>query len=69
MHLVDFFVGKSSLLLPTLPETNIAPENRSSLNGSFIFQPVIFRGELLVSGRVKDTTKNYITESKLFWDQ
>ncbi len=29
----------------TLPETNIAPENRPSQKENFIFQPLIFRGE------------------------
>jgi len=34
----------------TLPETNMAPENRPSQKRMFIFQPLIFRG--YVSGRV-----------------
>ena len=39
--------------LYTLPETNqCAPENKPSQKWKFIFQPLIFRGEmLLVSGR------------------
>ena len=36
----------------TLPETNIAPENRPSQKETIVFQPSIFRCELLVSGRV-----------------
>ncbi len=36
----------------TLPETNIAPENRQSQKETIVFQPSIFRCELLVSGRV-----------------
>ena len=35
-----------------LNETNIAPENRPSSKETIVFQPSIFRGELLVSGRV-----------------
>ena len=30
---------------PTLPETNIAPENRPKPNRKVVFQPSIFRGE------------------------
>ncbi len=37
----------------TLPETNIAPENRPSQLERIVFQPSIFRGELLVAGRVQ----------------
>ncbi len=40
---------------PTLPETNMAPENRPKPKrkvDKVVFQPSIFRGELLVSGRV-----------------
>ena len=37
----------------TLPETNIAPENRPSQKETIVFQPSIFRGYvMLVSGRV-----------------
>ena len=36
----------------TLPETNLAPENWPSQEETIVFQPSIFRGELLVSGRV-----------------
>jgi len=40
----------------TLPETNSShlkiPENRASQKETSVFQPSIFRGELLVSGRV-----------------
>ena len=39
-------------LYSTLPKTNIAPENRPSQKETIVFQPFIFRGELLVSGRV-----------------
>ena len=45
-----FFLSRRSL---TLPETNIAPENMASQKERIVFQPSIFRGELLVSGRVK----------------
>ena len=45
-------------ILYTLPETNIAPENRPSPKRNFIFQPVIFKGyDLLVSGRVVPNKK------------
>ena len=41
------------LLLDTLPETNVfAPEKRPSQKETIVFQPSIFRRELLVSGRV-----------------
>ena len=36
----------------TLPETNIAPENRPSQKETIVFQPSISRCKLLVSGRV-----------------
>ena len=36
----------------TLPETNIAPENRPSQYRKVVFQPSIFRGYVIVSGRV-----------------
>ena len=36
----------------TLPETNISPENRPKPKRKVVFQPSIFRCELLVSGRV-----------------
>ena len=36
----------------TLPETNIAPENRSSQKERIVFQPSIFRCKLAVSFRV-----------------
>ena len=38
----------------TLPKTNskFAPENRPKPKRKLIFQPSIFRGKLLVSGRV-----------------
>ncbi len=38
----------------TLSETNIAPENRPGPNRKVVFQPSIFRGELLVSRRDTD---------------
>ena len=39
----------------TIPETNVfAPETRLTTKRKFIFQPSIFRGEMLVSGRVGD---------------
>ena len=37
---------------PWPPETNIAPENRPFQKETIVFQPSIFRCELLVSGRV-----------------
>ena len=42
--------------ISTLPETNsnILPLKRGMPNRKYIFQPSIFRGELLVSGRVSD---------------
>ena len=43
---------KNEQLALTLPETNIAPENRPSQKEGLVFQPSIFRCELLVSGRV-----------------
>ena len=36
----------------TLPETNVAPENRPKPNRKVVFQPSICRGELLVLGSV-----------------
>ena len=41
----------------SLPETNskFAPENRPGPNRKVVFQPSIFRGELLVSGRVSSS--------------
>ena len=36
----------------TLPETNRAPEDRPSQKETIVFQPSIFRWELLVAGRV-----------------
>ena len=47
-----FFVAMSPDCWHTLPETNIAPENRASQKERLVFQPSIFRGELLVSGSV-----------------
>ncbi len=35
----------SIVMLYTLPKTNMAPENRPSQKGDFIFQPSIFRGK------------------------
>ncbi len=47
--------------LSTLPETNIAFENRPSQKETILFQPSISRGELLVSGRVPTfTNKNHL---------
>ena len=40
----------------TLPETNVAPENRPKPNRKVVFQPSICRGELLVLGSVTDVT-------------
>ena len=40
---------------PTFPETKISTENRPFSIGNLIFQPSIFRGELLVLGRVCHT--------------
>ena len=44
--------GRKKLKPFTLPETNVAPENSPSQKETIVFQPSIFRGELLVSGRV-----------------
>ena len=54
---VDWWIGFRFLDFQTLtlPETNshFAPENKGFPKGSrIIFQPSIFRGELLVSGRI-----------------
>ena len=38
--------------IPTLPKTNIATQNRFFQKERIVFQPSIFWGELLVSGRV-----------------
>ena len=43
----------------TLRETNIAPENGPSEKETIIFQPSIFTGELLVSGRVDDYKREF----------
>ena len=43
----------------TLPETNIASENRTSQKETIVFQPSIFRCELLVSGRVHPVDNNH----------
>ena len=43
--------------MATLPETNIAPENRGPPKGKVIFQPSIFWGELSVSGSVSFLSK------------
>ena len=40
----------------TLPESNVAPENRPS-QLKLVFQPSIFRGDLSVSGRVTPISK------------
>ncbi len=42
------------------PCTNMAPETMASQKESFIFQPSIFRGELLVSGRGGDVMEDFI---------
>ena len=48
-----FFWDVAASKLDTLPETNVfTPENRPGPNRKVVFQPSIFRGELLVSGRV-----------------
>ena len=39
-------------VLPSLKLTANAPENRPSQKETIVFQPSIFRGEMLVSGRV-----------------
>ena len=48
----DLFPMASDTTSNTLPETNIAPENRPGPKRKLIFQPSIFRCEPLVSGRV-----------------
>ena len=39
-------------LVYTLPETSVTPESRPSQKDTNLFQPSLFRCELLVSGRV-----------------
>ena len=39
-------------VIPSLKLTAKAPENRPGPNRKVVFQPSIFRGDLLVSGRV-----------------
>ena len=48
--------------MDTLCETNIyiAPENRPGPKRKLVFEPSIFRGELLVSGRV-DPPKSMVS--------
>ena len=45
---------KRKIVLPSLKLTANAPENRPKPNRKVVFQPSIFRGELLVSGRVDE---------------
>ena len=57
LQLLIFGVNPPKLVLSsptTLPETNslLAPENRPKPKRKVVFQPSIFRGKLLVSGRV-----------------
>ena len=50
----------------TLPKTAKAYENRPSQKETLVFQPSIFRGELLVSGRViRNKATNATTEQCL----
>ena len=54
------YICISSLFTITLPETNIAPENRPSQKERIVFQSTIFRDHMtmLVSGRVKTSFEN-----------
>ena len=47
-----YIIGKHVFLVGnvSLPESNIAPARKAIPRGNFIFQPSIFRFELLVSG-------------------
>ena len=57
-HMTGVSRGKSLMQKKcrlTLPETNIAPENRPSQKETIVFQPSNFSCELLVSGREKNS--------------
>ena len=56
---------KKNMFGYTLPESNIAPENRSIPKGSFIFQPPI---DILVSGRLFGTIETQPKKWKLKTD-
>ena len=49
---VHMFAHITSIHIYTLPETNSSPLKMGHPKSKFIFQPLIFRGELLVSGSV-----------------
>ena len=44
-------LSRMRLVINTLPETNMAPENRPSQKETIVFQPSIFRCKQAVSGR------------------
>ena len=47
----------------TLPETNFSPLKMMVSNRSFLFQGSIFRGKLLVSGRVSHSILAFLKEA------
>ena len=49
----------------TLPETNMAPENRPSKR-KVVFQPSIFRCKLSLSGRVSETNPSFSSSMKFY---
>ena len=55
IHLAEMIAGQKFSGTTTLPETNIAPENRQGPKRKYILQPSIFRGKPLVSGSVLTT--------------
>ena len=55
IHLAEMIAGQKFSGTITLPETNIAPENRQGPKRKYILQPSIFRGKPLVSGSVLTT--------------
>ena len=58
------------IVTDTLPETNIALENRVSQKETIVFQPTIFRGELLVSGGyIVEGGPKFSNFSPRFWEE
>ena len=55
---MNFDLSRISNYVYSLKLTAIAPENRPSQKERIVFQPSIFRGELLVSGRVTPPKTN-----------
>ena len=66
-----FFLGSNMYqwysTVITLLETNIAPENRPSQKERIVFQPSIFRCELLVSVRILRDSSNKQTQMLNVW--